>query len=321
MKMRKTKKFLITLLLVFSIIFATTNLPAIADFGDFDSYDSSSSDWDSGSDWSSSSSSWDWDDDDDYSYSGSSRSHYSSSSSEGSVGGFFFTLLVIIIIVILVKKYGKNGNIGNVQNMSRMGSLDPFAKDDKPIEYEIQQGDPNFNKSEFLSWASDLFVKLQYAWSDRNLEPVRPLMTTELYEQTEDQVQRYIKNKQINKLERVSVNIAKLYSYEVQGEKDCVSVILKSKMIDYIINEDTGAVENGDKNTNKINAYVLTFVRDINVKSSQSGEVSVGTMNCPNCGAPTTILSSGKCPYCGSIITTKDHSWSLSSLKRYTSGM
>ena len=310
--MRKTKKFLITLLLVFSLIFATTNLPAIADFGDFDSYDSSDSGWDSSSSWDSGSS---WDSDSSY-----SGSHYSSSS-DGSVGGFLFFLILMIIVIILVKKYGKNGNLNSGSAMNRMSSLDPLAKDDKQIEYEIQQGDPKFNKAEFLSWASDLFVKLQYAWSDRNLEPVRPLMTTELYEQTEDQVQRYIKNKQINKLERVSVNIAKLYSYEVQGEKDCVSVILKSKMIDYIINETTGTIEKGDKDTNKINTYVLTFVRDVNVKSSQGGEVSVGTMNCPNCGAPTSILSSGKCPYCGSIITTKDHSWSLSSLKRYTAGM
>ena len=299
--MRKTKKFLITLLLVFSIIFATTNLPAIADAGDFEDY--SDSGWDSDS-----SSSWDWGDDDDYSYSGSSRSHYSSSSSDGSAGSFLFFLVMMIIIIYLVKKYGKNGSIGAVPyNNRRVNSADPLAKDDKQIEYEIQQG--------------DLFVKVQYAWSDRNLEPVRPLLTTELYEQTEDQVKRYINNKQINKLERVSVNIAKLYSYEVQGDKDCVSVVLKSKMIDYIINETTGAIEKGDKDTNKINTYILTFVRDISVKSSQSGEVSVGTMNCPNCGAPTSILSSGKCPYCGSIITTKDHNWSLSSLKRYTPGM
>ena len=39
-------------------------------------------------------------------------------------------------------------------------------------------------------------------------------------------------------------------------------------------------------------------------------------MNCPNCGAPTQITSSGKCEYCGSIITTGEHSWALSNLER-----
>ena len=65
-------------------------IPTIADWGDYDSYDSSSSyddwgssssDWgSSSSDWGSSSSSWD----DDYYYSGSSSGSY------GSGGGFYF---------------------------------------------------------------------------------------------------------------------------------------------------------------------------------------------------------------------------------------
>ena len=37
---------------------------------------------------------------------------------------------------------------------------------------------------------------------------------------------------------------------------------------------------------------------------------------CPNCGAPTQITSSGKCEYCGSIITKGEHSWALSNLER-----
>ena len=37
--------------------------------------------------------------------------------------------------------------------------------------------------------------------------------------------------------------------------------------------------------------------------------------NCPNCGAPTEITSSGKCEYCKSIITTGDHDWVLSDIR------
>ena len=38
---------------------------------------------------------------------------------------------------------------------------------------------------------------------------------------------------------------------------------------------------------------------------------------CPNCGAPTKITSSGKCEYCGSVITIGSHDWVLAGFKRF----
>ena len=67
--------------------------------------------------------------------------------------------------------------------------------------------------------------------------------------------------------------------------------------------------------SNKINTYLLTFVRKSGSKTEKGKQTD--TMNCPNCGAPTEITSSGKCPYCGSVITTRDHGWSLANLERY----
>lgn len=86
-------------------------------------------------------------------------------------------------------------------------------------------------------------------------------------------------------------------------------------MIDYIIDETSNRILKGNPNTNLYNKYVLTFIRKTGSKTREDGS-KVETMNCPNCGAPTEITSSGKCPYCGSIITTDDHGWSLSGLKR-----
>ena len=191
-----------------------------------------------------------------------------------------------------------------------------FGYDDTSIEDKIQKEDEMFNKAEFLGWASDMFVKLQYAWSDRNLEEIRYFVTPELYEKTNTQVQRYITNKQINKLDRVSVNISKLKSFEHQGDRDVLKVILDVKMIDYITDEE-GKVLRGDPSTNVNNPYILTFVRKTGVKTPEGGIKPV-TMNCPNCGGATKILSAGKCPYCGSIITTRDNNWTLSEMGRYT---
>ena len=60
----------------------------------------------------------------------------------------------------------------------------------------------------------------------------------------------------------------------------------------------------------------MVFIRKTGVKT-KPGEATVNTTNCPNCGAPTKITSSGKCEYCGSIVTTGEYDWVLSSLSRY----
>lgn len=339
---KKLKKILICLVIVFTIFSIVLEIPTIADWGDYESYDSSSSydSWSSSSssDWgSSSSSSWDsdW---------GSSSSGYSSSSSDlddivdfiiifrflftTPIGLIIFFVVILIIIKVCKDKYSpgyKPRNIIPTNQMMRTPNADSyeqikqriFGYDDTRIEDEIQAEDPLFNKVEFLGWASDMFVKLQYAWSDRDLEDIRHFVTPELYEKTNGQVQRYIVNKQINKLERVSVNIAKLKSFEHQGDRDVLKVILDTKMIDYIVDENTGEVIRGDQAVNVMNPYILTFSRKSGVKTQEGGTKPV-TMNCPNCGGATTILSSGKCPYCGSVITTRDNNWTLSEMSRYT---
>lgn len=336
--MKKFKKLLIVVLLLTIVGIIIWQIPTIADWGDYESYDSSSSydDWgSSSSDWGSSSSDWD---SDDYGWSSSS-----SSSGDGfwigyllgrlfessPIGGFIFIIIIIAIVVYaykhrdqsngMYKKYQStmmNRPSFDVEAQRRKNRDELFGVSDASIETTIQAEDPLFNKAEFLTWAGDMFVKLQYAWADRNLEAVRYFVTPELYEQTNNQVQRYITNKQINKLERVSVNISRLYSFEHQGDRDILRIVLESKMVDYIVDETTGNIIRGDQATNVVNPYILTFVRKTGVKTPEGGIKPV-TMNCPNCGGATTILSSGKCPYCGSIITTRDNNWTLSEMKRY----
>ena len=41
-----------------------------------------------------------------------------------------------------------------------------------------------------------------------------------------------------------------------------------------------------------------------------------GAAECPNCGAKTQITVSGKCEYCGSVLTTGEYNWALSNLER-----
>lgn len=315
--MKKLKNFLITFFLIIITLFISNLMIQIfsttvyADVGSFEDYSSGSdwgsSSWDSGSSWSSSS----WDDD----YSGDGIFIFG-----GGFGSILFWIVIIIIFIIV-----KNSKKGTMHNRTtnynkqsesyRMKNMQQLEARQTQIENKIQINDPDFNKEEFIAWSKNLFIKLQQAWTARDWSTIRTFETENLFEQHKNQLQGYINNNQINVMDRICVNYAHLYNYKVEGDKEILTVRLNSRMADYIIDATTKEVLKGDKHTERVNTYLLTFIRKNGVKT-KPGTIEVNTTNCPNCGAPTQITSSGKCDYCGSVITTGEYSWALSNLER-----
>ena len=302
MKLMKKLKYV---LIIVALFFISTFNIAFADVGSFESYDSGSSWSSSSSDWSSSSSSWDYDSDSDYSSSGDGSFFFF-----GDVAGIVIFIIIMIIFYVVKYYFGNNNQTQRPpqMNMNNLG-------DENAVYEKVKAVDPLFNKEEFISWSKTLFVKLQEAWTERNWETIRTFETNELFEQHKRQLQGYIDNKQINVMERICVKSARLGEFTQTADKDILTVVLSSKMIGYIINEDTKAVIKGDKNTERHSVYKLTFVRAKGIKT-QEATGKVKTTNCPNCGAPTSITSSGRCEYCGSVITTDKHDWALSDLTK-----
>lgn len=311
--MKDFKKVLIFMLVICACFLMVPKL-SIADFGDFESYDSGGwdSDWDSSSSWDSdwgSSSSWD----SDYSSSGG---YYSSGSSSGP-GGIIFVIVVIVIIILASRGKGNNTVTRNVPptNYQRPRYFRDEGRS-KHVASQVTEVDSHFNAETFLSNAKNLFVKLQNAWAERNLETLRPLVTAELFDQYSKNIQNYIDGKKINKLERISTNFAELVSFSQDNEKDTLVVAVNSSMVDYIVDEESGNILKGDNSTKITNTYKMTFIRKKGILTEE-GTSKLKTTNCPNCGAPTTITSSGRCPYCNSIITTGNHDWVLSGIEKY----
>lgn len=321
-----SKKLKIKLISIIAILLISISTYSIADVGSFDRYDSGSSDWGSSS-WDS-----DWESDWDSDWGSSSwDSDYSSSSGElfllgsliGNVGPG--TAIFIIIIYIIIKAVGRSKNRDRARyNEARTRILthrpqvsrEPVVNISQSRIYakRIQEFDPLFSEEKILSWSKNLFVKLQNAWTARDWEPMRPFETEELFEQHKNQVQGYINTNKINIMDRIAVNYACLYGFRKEGDKDILEIALKSTMKDYIIDETTRNVLEGNPNVDRTTVYKLTFERKSGVLTKE-GEIEINTTNCPNCGAPTQVTSSGKCDYCGSIITTRDYGWVLAGLE------
>lgn len=286
--MRKLLSKISKIILIFIMSTAfLIQIPSFADVGGIQRYSSGSSS-------SSSSSS-----------KRSSSNSSSSSSGSVSISGVVF-LIIILAIVYYLKKHGSLP--------LNISSLKDTADNTKNVADKIREIDPAFSEDNFLAWTKEIFIKLQNAWTKKDWSIIRPFESNELFQQHNSQLQEFIDAGKTNIVERINVSSSTLYSFTQDGDKETLKVTLKAVMRDYIIEDSTKKILEGNPNVDQYMTYRLTFIRKAGVKT-KPGTSNKSTTSCPNCGAPTTITSAGQCEYCGSIITTGEHDWVLSNLE------
>ncbi len=237
---------------------------------------------------------------------------YSSSGGGGAsigIGGAAVVVVVIVVIIILNNKK-KNGAVTGGTVVSRQGQNVILPDRTAQIEGIIKQNDPNFSSGDFISFAKEVYIDIQTAWCKRDLAPVRPVLHENLYNTTARQVQSKIDEGVIYHYESIAINTAYLTSYAKDAQFEYLTCYLNARMIDYQTDEKTGNILRGDKTTRWDMRYKMKFVRSVGVQTKQEVSAANGH-NCPNCGAPLEITSSGVCEYCGSVVTTGQYSWVL----------
>lgn len=226
-------------------------------------------------------------------------------------------LIILVIAFVWAKKKGKLDNflknINNNNNNTSSSNTTIGVDNTKQVALEIREIDPNFSEDKFIGWAREVFVKIQQAWSDRNWKLIRPFESESLFSQHSAQLDEYIKNNKINKIEKINVNYCTLRDFKVDGDKEVLTVELHAIMRDYVVDATTNKVLESDPNKDWHMNYLMTFNRKVGIKT-EKGVSNKSTTNCPNCGAPTEITSAGQCEYCKSVITTGEHDWVLSDI-------
>ena len=300
--MKKRNLFVILLCLV--AIVMGLKLNAFADLGNFNDYSSGSS---GGSSYSGGY-------DGGYSSGGNygGSYYYYSDSDDSDITGSDIILTIIVIGVVLFISYLKTKNSKN--SSPTTGVVPTIQNHTDEIVNAITRTDPNFSSEKFIGWVKEVFITLQNAWSERDFEKVRPFEKEELYKQHTELIKQYIENGKINVLDRINVNQAYLFKYYRDSQYEFMHVYIQARMTDYIKDEKTGKVLQGNPNTEYHLQYIYTFMRKVGVLTDpvKSGK---STVACPHCGAPTSVTSSGKCEYCGFISTTGEFDWVLSNIE------
>ncbi|MGE5415805.1 MAG: TIM44-like domain-containing protein [Acidobacteriota bacterium] len=300
---RSSSNLWATLILAVIMVFVLSAVSAEARMGHSYSHSSGSS-----SSHSSSSSS-------SHSSSGSST-HYGGSSGAvcfpcGSIGGII-VVIIVILILYAVMKGGGSGNDGVYEDdedsppMAASYDVNPNALE------KILQSDPNFTESAFLSKVSNMYVQLQEAWMQKDWKKARPFMTNEMFSTVQKQMQDLIDSKTTNMITDLAVLQTKITDFYQDGQHDIIKVYLKTRAKDYVVRDDNKELVEGDPELDTYVEYIWNLIRkkgSVTDLTKDRGSVT----SCPNCGANMSIAASGECEYCGSVVTTGDHDWVLSS--------
>lgn len=216
-----------------------------------------------------------------------------------------FTLAIIVYAGISAKHRGKTNKASQIEA--------------RPVYRPMQallDKDPSFSEAAFRSKISSLYVQLQNAWEKKDLSPMRPFMSDALYTQFDRQLDELRKSDFTNVIDGIEVLDIFLSNCRCDEKEDVVEAIVKTRIVDYVIDDKTGRVLQGSKKAEKYMMYRWTLVRSaVRRKASQAQGVGVDVRRCPSCGAPLEINASARCPYCGSVVMDSDFDWVLTSIE------
>ena len=276
---------------------------AKTDFGDFSGdsdYGGSWDSWDSGSSW-----------DSDDSYGGGGIVLYSG---DGSVFGTIFTFIFYMIIMMQVISWlNRRNQHGKPQTYTPAAPAMQPAGELQAALSDLKARDPGFSESRFLEDAANLYIRLQNAWTDRNLEPVRSRLSEEQYAAAERGVNQYLRAKQTNHVDRIAVLGTEIIGCTKDSRNDIITVRMNTRIVDYVTDDATGRVVRGDRNREKFMTYHWTMIRSLGKQTAVSGKITAKF--CPHCGAPLNLNQSGVCSYCHSVVTSDDHDWVLTKIE------
>ncbi|MDY3243066.1 MAG: TIM44-like domain-containing protein [Candidatus Limiplasma sp.] len=288
-KLLKWLALLAAALLLFAGARALADAGGFAGDGDYGSWDSGSS-WDSDSSWDSGSS---W-------YGSSSDS----SSGDGELDGWVTIVTggAIVVIAIWI----------DLSERKKKRSAGKKPKNLRPVE-DLLDTDPDFDEAALCEQISNLYVRMQNAWTAKDFSVMRPFFTDGLYQQFDRQLQQIAAAGKTNHIDDIGVLDVSLLGWKEKDEKQWLTARVKTRITIYSTDDQTGKIVSGSKKEVKLMEYEWTLVRASDQKTF--GEEEVRSVHCPNCGATLSINHSAECPYCGSVVTCNEYGWTIAQIR------
>jgi predicted lipid-binding transport protein (Tim44 family) len=110
---------------------------------------------------------------------------------------------------------------------------------------QIRETDPGFDPAYFKEVASDVFFQVQAGWMRRDLDSYRHLLGDQLAGEYAGHFAEMESKGHINKLESIAVRSVEVVEAGSDGREDFVTVLFTASLLDYTVDDKTGAVVAG----------------------------------------------------------------------------
>lgn len=238
-----------------------------------------------------------------------------SSSSSSSGSSWIVYVVVGIIVLVIVLRFVKASKV----KPRAQGAMPTDAATLKSMA-EYKSVDPSFDENAFSEKLSNIYVQMQNAWTDKNIESVRPYFTDAMFTQMDRQLQSMREQHLTNYVEKIAVLGIEPRGWREVGDVVHMIVNVRARIVDYTLNDATGELVSGDKTAEKFMVYEWDLCKkgagmDNFSFEGRTVDDEGKRVNCPSCGAPLDINASARCPYCDAVVNQASFDWAISAIK------
>lgn len=158
---------------------------------------------------------------------------------------------------------GKVIQMNDYQNQNQNLSYAPQRDElGEGLSY-IRQMDPSFDEKRFNDNVMDMFFKIQGAFMNRDLSSAAGVLTDEMRELLQRDVDTLKRDKKINRLENIAVRSVEISEAWQESGKDFITAMVYANLLDYTTDDSTGAVLSGSKTEPVKFEEYWTFTRPV----------------------------------------------------------
>ena len=231
-----------------------------------------------------------------------------------------FTLALIGIAFVVWRAYSRSlGATASTQRALEMadarGGTQPSAREVTGWVDALHAADPAFELVAFLDQVKALFLRVQAAWAEGDLGPVRRDLSDATFQRFRVQLELL----RAQDVRNVTADMAVLDLQPVGLERtaafDTLHVRIRAQARDVDV---PVALSPGDGLARARQAplepftEIWSFVRRPGTQSRKDGLLPAG--KCPSCGAPFDGGAAGNCTYCGAIVNSGAYDWVLAEI-------
>jgi len=142
-------------------------------------------------------------------------------------------------------------------------AVEPAASDVDTGMSHIRQMDPSFDENRFSDTVMDTFFRIQGAWMNRDLAPVSGLLTDEMKRILQEDLDRLLRDRQVNRMENIAVRKVEIAEVWQESGQDFVTALIHANLLDYTTDDASGAVVSGSKTEPVKFEEYWTFARPV----------------------------------------------------------